>query len=560
MSSRTSGSRGRRAVLTVLVSLCAVPAVLASTGANAFASPPTFLGSFNPFERPTGMAVEESTGNVFVPVSGEDFDQVRVFGKNGGAPAGGAPAAFSDDGASFAFEGEWVGIAVDNSTSSAAGSVYVVDRGHKVVDRFKLIGGEYKFESSPQLTGAPFAEPEGVATDGDGDVYVSDRGSGTGGAVREFSPAGAEIASFPAKGLERSVSVDTRGDIFLYGNPTDAGHPSGFWSGARPTEIRRSSTTATSAESVDEVPEVEGAIADTIDRATDRGYVAIHGRVVEGVASPNPMRTGVEFGAGTFSNAIEGIALNEKTGAIYVGDAGEEFGKQRVFIFQGAPSRFPVTVSIAGEGEVTSTPAGIACPATQCTHEFEGEVELTATAGAGYEFAGWIGCTPIAPAPPTTCRVDRAVTTSVTATFLKAGKQGSTGPAGPAGPTGPAGEKGTSGTSGSAGPQGPTGAQGPAGPAGKVVVVTCRTVKGKQRCTAKLVSGTVKFTTTGQSARATLSRHGLVYATGTARIARGHTSLRLLPAHSLRPGRYTLTLISGTGRHKRISTQPFTLR
>ncbi len=482
MSSRALGSRRRRAVLTVLVSLCAAAAVLALAGANAALASPTFLGSFNPFERPTGMAVEESTGNVFVPVSGEDFDEVRVFGKNGGAPAGGAPAAFSDDGASFAFEGEWVGIAVDNSTSSVTGSVYVVDRGHAVVDRFKLSGGEYKYES--QLTGAPhdFVEPEGVATDGDGDVYVSDRGSGTGGAVREFSPAGAEIASFPAKGLERSASVDSRGDIFIYGNPTDAGHPSGFWSGARPTEIRRSSVTATSAESVVEVPEVEGAIADTIDRATDRGYVAIHGRVIEGIASPNPMRTGVEFGAGTFSNAIEGIALNEKTGAIYVGDAGEEFDTQRIFIYQGPLS-----------GSDT---------------------------------------------------------------------QGSPGPTGPEGPAGPAGEKGASGTPGApgaAGPQGLTGAQGPAGPPGKVEIVTCKTVKGKQHCTVKLVSGTVKFTATGQSARATLSRHGLVYAAGTARVAPGRLSLRLSPLRRLRPGRYTLTLISGTGRHERVSTRSFTL-
>jgi hypothetical protein len=554
VSSRASALR-RRPVLAV-ASLCVALVASASAGASALASPPTFLGSFNPVERPTGMAVEESTGNVFVPVSGEDFDQVRVFGKNGGAPAGGAPAAFSDDGASFAFEGEWVGIAVDNSTSSAAGSVYVVDRGHRVVDRFKLIGDEYKFESSPQLTGAPFAEPEGVATDGDGDVYVSDRGSGTGGAVREFSPAGAEIASFPAKGLERSASVDSRGDIFIYGNPTDTNHPGGVWSGARPTEIRRSSVTATSAESIVEVPEVEGAIADTIDRATDRGYVAIHGRVIEGIASPDPMRTGVEFGAGTFSYAIEGIALNEQTGAIYVGDAGEEFDKQRVFIFQGAPSRFPVTVSVTGEGQVISTPAGIAC-SSECTHEFEGEVELTATAGAGYEFAGWIGCTTIAPASPTTCKVDRGVGTDITATFLKAGKQGSTGSAGPVGPPG---EKGPSGTAGSAGPQGPTGAQGPAGSAGKVEIVTCKTVKGKQRCTAKFVSGTVKFTTTGQSARATLSRHGVVYAAGTASVARGRLSLRLSPLRRLRPGRYTLTLISGTGRHKRISTRSFTLR
>lgn len=538
------GSVSHRTVLAVFASSCAALAVSAVVSASAFALSPTFAGSFSFLARPTGLAVEESTGNLLVPESGEDFDVVDVFGATGGAPAGDAPVAFSGidtPAKSFAFNFEWVGIAVDNSTSSAAGSIYVADRGHKVVDRFKLSGGEFKYES--QLTGEPnhFVELGGVATDADGDVYVSDQGAEM---IREYSPAGAEIASFAAKGLERSASVDTKGDIFVYGNPENR-FPS-----ARPAEIRRSSDTATSVESVTEVPEVEGAIADTIDRATDRGYVAIGGRVIEGIASPNPMRTGVEFGAGTFSEQIEGVALNEKTGAIYVGDNGEH----KIFIFQGPPSHFQLTVSVSGQGEVTSAPAGLTCSTVGCTHEFEGEPTLTAKAAAGYEFAGWIGCVPTS---AMTCRVDRSVSTAVTAVFLKAGKEG---PIGGAGPVGEKGAGGAAGAQGLAGPKGPTGAQGPAGSAGKIELVTCRTVKGKQRCTAKFVSGTVKFTISGQSARATLSRHGVVYAAGTARIARGRTSLRLLPVHRLRPGRYTLRLISGTGRHRRISTELFTLR
>jgi hypothetical protein len=56
-----------------------------------------------------------------------------------------------------------------------------------------------------------------------------------------------------------------------------------------------------------------------------------------------------------------------------------------------------------------------------------------------------------------------------------------------------------------------------------------------------------------------LSRRGVVYAAGTARLAHGRMSLRLLPVRRLRPGKYTLTLVSGTGRHKKISRQSFTL-
>ncbi len=533
--------------LIVVALMCGVLPVLASRTASAFASPATYLHSFGPLERPTGLAVEESTGNVFVPESGEDFDVVNVFGDRGGAPAGGAPAAFSGEhtpAGSFEFDREWVGLAADNSNSAAAGSIYVVDRGHAVVDRFKLSGGEFTYVS--QLTGEPgthFVGPEGVATDADGDVYVSDPGAKM---LREFSPAGTEIAEFAVKGLERSVVVDSKGDIFVYGNPSDA-----LPNGPGPAEIWRGSDTATSAEKVTEVPEVEGAGADGIDRATDMGYVAIHGRVVEGFAMPTPVRTGGEFGSGTFSEAIENIAVNEKTGAIYVADAGQE----RVFIYQGAPARFPITVFITGEGEVTSTPAGLTCSSNTCTHEFEGEVTLTAArAGAGFEFAGWIGCTPIS---ATTCRVERTAATAVTAVFLKAGTQGPTG-------TGSAGENGAAGPAGAQGSPGPAGTQGPAGPtgargsAGKVELVTCKKVGGKQKCTTRLVSGTVTFTVA--SARATLSRRGVVYAAGTARKLRGHMSLRLIAMRSLRPGRYTLTLVSGSGAHRVTRSEPFTLR
>ena len=110
-----------------------------------------------------------------------------------------------------------------------------------------------------------------------------------------------------------------------------------------------------------------------------------------------------------------------------------------VFIYQGAPARFPLTVSLTGEGEVTSTPAGIACTAGECTHELEGEVTLTAKAAAGYEFAGWIGCRPTS---ATTCTVVRTAATEVTAVFLKAGREGVAGKAGATGNEGVPGPTG----------------------------------------------------------------------------------------------------------------------
>jgi len=111
-----------------------------------------------------------------------------------------------------------------------------------------------------------------------------------------------------------------------------------------------------------------------------------------------------------------------------------------------------------------------------------------------------------------------------------------------------------SGTAGAAptgttGATGATGKPGPLGPFGKVELVTCKTVTvtvkkkkhKKQKCTAKLVSGPVKFTTS--SARATLSRDGRVYAKGTAiATGRGGWQLWLSDTRALRPGRYRLSV------------------
>jgi hypothetical protein len=229
---------------------------------------------------------------------------------------------------------------------------------------------------------------------------------------------------------------------------------------------------------------------------------------------------------------------------------------------------YVLSVFTTGEGEVTSTPAGLTCTTGECTHEFEGAVTLTATPKPGYVLAGWLGCKHTG---ADTCEIETP-TSEVTAVFLKAGEKGEKGEEGKAGKEGSTGNEGTpgaagkeglpgkegpAGKAGAQGPAGPTGAQGPAGSAGKVELVTCTKKGKKQHCTTKTESGTVSFTTS--SAHATLSRQGAVYAIGNAACVRGHLSLRLTPLRSLRPGKYTLTLVSGAGQHERIASESFTL-
>jgi hypothetical protein len=128
-----------------------------------------------------------------------------------------------------------------------------------------------------------------------------------------------------------------------------------------------------------------------------------------------------------------------------------------------------------------------------------------------------------------------------------------------------------SGTGGSlpqglAGTNGATGPPGPAGPAGKIELVTCKTVtrtvkvhgkkrKGKQqKCTARLVSGPVKFTLRTGSVHATISRGRVVYARGAGvQMGRGRTQLVLEDVRRLNRGRYTLTQRT---RHRQLWRTP----
>ena len=81
----------------------------------------------------------------------------------------------------------------------------------------------------------------------------------------------------------------------------------------------------------------------------------------------------------------------------------------------------------------------------------------------------------------------------------------------------------------------------------------------QQRCTTKLVTGPVTFTTTRPTTRATLTRAGLTYATGTAQTTPGRSRLLLTQRRTLRPGRYTLALTSHHGHHPTTTHQQITL-
>ena len=177
-------------------------------------------------------------------------------------------------------------------------------------------------------------------------------------------------------------------------------------------------------------------------------------------------------------------------------------------------------------------------------------------------FNGCLG--PIAPAVSCTVGVSFAPQAQGASTAsLQIASNDSAGPAtvtlsGTGGPL-PQGPPGTTGVTGQRGAPGQRGAQ---GPAGRIELVQCHTITKtvtshghkhkvkQQRCSARLVSGTVKFTTSPTSAAAAVSRGRITYATGRAiSLGAGRWQLVLTHRiHQLRPGHYTLTLRIHRGR------------
>jgi hypothetical protein len=450
-------------------------------------------------------------------------------------------------------------------------------------------------------------EASSMATDSSGDVYLASTLTSTGGVHVYDGETGTCLNSCAQIGLtERagSVAVGSEGNIYEAELPEAGLTPS-----IAEQEIMVFEPNGTKVESFDPTHLVTGARGIAVSGTTVYVANTEGNEVAEFTAGPaKPLLTVKKTGngEGTVTSTPAGINCgtecthefeeNEEvkleetptSGSKFAGWAGACSGtgacevtmseaKEVEAKFTSEAIPFPLTVFIAGKGEVTSSPAGITCSTEECTNEFAGKVTLTEKASSGYEFVGWIGCKHVA---TTTCEVNVTAATEVTAVFLKEAIEGKEGPKGEPGtpgakgtngtngkegPAGKTGAQGSAGAAGSQGPAGPAGTQGPAGPAGsqgpagQVQLVTCTKKGKKQHCTTKLVSGTVKFTTTGKSARATLSRHGAVYAAGMARVTHGRLSLRLTPLRRLRSGHYTLTLIGGAGRHQTIRTESFTL-
>jgi hypothetical protein len=200
---RSHRARGGR--LQALVALCGlVLALVLSMSAEASAAPVlNFKEAFGSGAHPqlivpTGLAVDQSTGDVLVmdqaagtisrfkpDGTAADFSALGTNVIDGDSGADQTPQGKAGEaGLTFAGDAESE-IAVDNSGAATGGDIYVTQSSPNAIDIFAS-SGEYLGQLTESASG-PFSEACGVTADSAGSVFVGDYTGNLGGTIDEFS-------------------------------------------------------------------------------------------------------------------------------------------------------------------------------------------------------------------------------------------------------------------------------------------------------------------------------------------------------------------------------------
>jgi hypothetical protein len=367
-SASSVGRFGRAAVaLAVIAVLTAafLPAFASAdlTRTQTAFSPITGSGSGLTIKNPSGMAIDESNGNIFLN-DGSPANAIDIFGIEGGAPVG--LSSYQITGLHFNFEPS--GIAFDNSSppSASHGAVYTTDVQSSpradAIRKYVRNAGTEQYEFTGLLhpsSGAGFSEPLGIATDSHGNVYVADYGSAS---VVKFSPTGTQLARLSTSstvGAPSAVALDAAGDLFVQG-----------YGGGAVYEYPVNGSGELESTVHDQVVPF-GATGVTVDSATNRLFIpfSFPGRVVEYNATT--LDEVGQFGSGVLSSQPTRVSVNEATGRIYVADN----GSKKIFAFGD-----PVVVPGVSIGEPTELVIGKVTlhgavnaenvPVTECTFEY----------------------------------------------------------------------------------------------------------------------------------------------------------------------------------------------
>lgn len=274
--------------LTLLLAVFVTPA-LAVTGHRYVGQFGGFGSTSGAFSSPAGVAVQQSTGDVYVADQGNG--RVEKFTAGGEfILAFNGPVAGSFSPAAVA-------------VSPSSGDVCVADQANNAVDIFSSTGAYISQLDATATPAGAFSSPSGVAVDpSNGDVYVADSGNVV---IDVFSSTGVYLTQFGSGTLAYPTGVAVDGDSNVY--VADAGYASLFkypaLGAGAPTVI-----------------DTNGVQAVGVNPVSDEVYVGENGPSGYQVADYNPAGGRVyTFGSGRIGASV-GIAVKGSTDEVYVAD------------------------------------------------------------------------------------------------------------------------------------------------------------------------------------------------------------------------------------------------
>ncbi len=370
----SGASSHRRPGLALVLVLTALTALLALFAASASASVTHNLAPFTPnpitgFSRPSGVAVDQSTGNVFL-ADGSSANKVRIFGEEGGAPTGLIATEITEyEGTNLSFGTVAAGMAYDNACAQheppltelttptcaeydAADSTLYVYQFEKIL-KYTRNGTTEEYEAAGEIpapgTGESFGSFVGLAVDGKGNVWLGDNSSKS---VYEWSSAGALLHEYDFSEHETGfpnapsgVAVDSAGDLFVQrqaGSSSSGGvykFPANGSGEIDPASYERFV--------------FENAKGVAYDPATNHVYVTVSRGVLEFDATTLEPIVTHPFGEATLGNNTERVAVNSAKEWIYVAD--RTTAKKDIAVF--GPGATVPTVSASAASEITGTKA-----------------------------------------------------------------------------------------------------------------------------------------------------------------------------------------------------------
>jgi hypothetical protein len=365
-------------IVTVLVAVVCATALGAGSAPAAFTH--KYLGSFGSFGDPESLAVDDSTGDVYV----YDNTGSGILYK---FDSTGAPANFSATGTSTiegigtkTFAPDEVQVAVDNSSSVNKGDIYIANGTNVAIyDTTGKSIGELNSGVTIEYPTAYWKEPCGVAVDAVGDVYVGEYAHN----IDKYTPSGSTPLTNHDYTSTREVhasevcniAVDTHEDFYV----------PGYFSGPIYEYVP--------ANLGNDAPVVASGVAVAVDLSSDN-FLSDEGSSIA-IFDSNGTRLEEIAPAAEAPSAFgksRTIAVNGATGQIFVSD--NEHGHVNTF-----SGLVPVPDTVTGAPSVTTTGAtlmGTVNPngaETNCHFEYgSNDSHFTYTKNDVYPYS--VPCTP----------------------------------------------------------------------------------------------------------------------------------------------------------------------